>query len=293
MRAISNKREGIDMKRRLIETNIKWLLGRKEAGIAFGVLLFLCLLNFVRNVNEFHGEDVIRMYEPMKLTLLSFNRVNFQADMTFLVMQVYPILVTIPAGFALLEEDLQNRGIYQVSRVGRKNYLMGKVVSAFFVTTFLFSLPFLLEMGLYLISFPKEALGDLSNLAYLSPEYAEQVKRYWLSEIYMKCPMVYHVLGILMFGFVSGLFGAFTVACSEVIRFRFRVLLFLPAFLLINGIGMVGNLLGNTNISVMNYLFLYCDEDLDVWFFGVVLTFVLVFVVGATGYAIRKDRFVR
>lgn len=281
------------MKRRLIGTNIKWLLGRKEAGIAFGVMLFMCLLNFVRNVNEFRGYDVIWMYEPMKLTLLSFNRVNFQADMTLLVMQVYPILVTIPAGFALLEDDLQSRGIYQVSRVGKKNYLVGKVVGTFFVTALLFSLPFLLETGLYLLSFPGEAVGDLSNQAYLSSEYAEQVKKYLMSEIYMKFPVTYHIFGILVFGFVSGIFGAFTVACSEVFRFRFRVLLFLPAFLLINGIGMVGNLLGNANISVMNYLFLYCDEDMNYGFFVGVMAFVLLFILVATRYAIQKDRLIR
>ena len=85
-------------------TQISFLLRRKGALAAFYILLFMVLSNFIGNVLAFQGLDVIQMYHPMKILLLSYNRINYNADMTILLTQLFPILVTCPAGFALAKE---------------------------------------------------------------------------------------------------------------------------------------------------------------------------------------------
>lgn len=44
------------------------------------------------------------MYYPLKLMTLSYNRVNYNTDVTTLLIMLYPILVTLPAGFSYVKE---------------------------------------------------------------------------------------------------------------------------------------------------------------------------------------------
>lgn len=72
-----------------------FLLKQKETIFVFYFLLSMVILNFVTNVLAFHGRDIIQMYQPMKLLLLSYNRVNYNADATLLLIQLYPLLGSI------------------------------------------------------------------------------------------------------------------------------------------------------------------------------------------------------
>lgn len=65
-----------------------YLLRKKNAVIVFYILLAMVLFNFISNVVAFQGRDVLNMYQPMKLLLLSYNRTNYNADMTILLIQV-------------------------------------------------------------------------------------------------------------------------------------------------------------------------------------------------------------
>lgn len=67
-------------------------------------MLFLFLLvgtNYINNVILFKGTDIIEMYHPMKLLLLSFNRGIYSADSIMFFMQLYPLLLAFPAGSIL------------------------------------------------------------------------------------------------------------------------------------------------------------------------------------------------
>lgn len=280
------------MNRRIIWTQIKWILGRKESKLAFFILLELCLFNFVRNMSEFQGLDVKEMYDPLKLLLLSYNRVYFQSDMTLLLMQIYPILVSLPAGFALMDDFNNGKYIYLISRVGKREYIVGKMISSFFATFIVFVIPILIEMGLSMLCFPMTATGDLSNLPYLSREYMEQVRRVFLYDFYLQAPVLYSILGVVCFGVVSGLFGMFTVACSALFCFKYRVLLFLPAFLLLNGMRMAAIMCGSARIDFLRYLFLFVDEKGNPVYYVSVLIGLLLFAGLATRIFVKKDRII-
>lgn len=56
-----------------------FLLKKKEAVGVFYVLFFLVIVNFISNVLCFQGRDIVEMYQPMKLLLLSYNRTYWNA----------------------------------------------------------------------------------------------------------------------------------------------------------------------------------------------------------------------
>ena len=97
-----------------------YLLRKKNAVIVFYILLAMVLFNYISNVVAFQGRDVLNMYQPMKLLLLSYNRTNYNADMTILLIQLYPLLVVCPAGFALAKEYQTGENVYMTARLDRK-----------------------------------------------------------------------------------------------------------------------------------------------------------------------------
>ena len=167
-------------------TQISFLLRRKGALAAFYILLFMVLSNFIGNVLAFQGLDVIQMYHPMKILLLSYNRINYNADMTILLTQLFPILVTCPAGFALAKEYQLGTDVMIVSRLGQRRYRMSKLLAAFVTTFVVFTVPFMLEIFLNCISFPLNAAGDLTNWGYYDSAYRTAVGNYYMWRLFVQ-----------------------------------------------------------------------------------------------------------
>lgn len=176
------------------------LLKRKEAIITFYILLVMVLFNFIKNVLVFQGSDVLAMYHPMKLLFLSYDITNYNASGTLLFIQLYPILVVCPAGFALSKEYQLGVNVYMTGRLGVPSYKLSKMTAAFFTTMLIFTLPFLLEFILNCLSFPLSARGDLLNWKYYDPAYIKCIRNYFMSDFYIKSPFLYALTGILFLG---------------------------------------------------------------------------------------------
>lgn len=100
---------------------------RKIAVIMFFLLFCLVLMNYFNNVMTYRGTDIVDMYHPMKLLTLS----NY-SKYYFYFLQYYPFLVVIPAGFSLFADKRLNQYIFIKSRVGVRNYYIGKKSLQFF-----------------------------------------------------------------------------------------------------------------------------------------------------------------
>lgn len=240
-------------------TQIKFMLKQKGAVFSFYILLLMVLSNFINNVLEFQGMEVIRMYHPMKLLLLSYNRVNYSADATLLLIQLYPLLVICPAGFSLVKEQQSKEEVYIIARLGQRIYKFSKLIASFLTTTIVFVTPFLVEIILNCLSFPLSANGDFMNLGVYNVEYIRAVQNYLMSGLFLKSPYFYAVVGTPVFGIVSGLFGAFTVAFSSIIRVKYRVLLFLPVSVLLNTTLYLSGIFDEATVSFkwFDYLLLF------------------------------------
>lgn len=268
---------------------VRDLLRKKEAMIVFYILLGLVLYNFVENVLDFQGKDVLEMYHPMKLLLLSYNRVNYSADKTLLLIQMYPLLVVCPAGFALAKEYQLGEHVYVSARLGVRQYKWSKIIAAFLTTAIVFTVPFFIEMLLNCVAFPLHAMGDLTNLGCYDRNYLAGVQQYFMSGLYVKNPYVYTVVGILLFGVVSGILGAFTVSVSSLIKVKYNIFLFLPVFILLSLPGMLMTEKSSVSLNWYDYLLLFDDRVKNTAFFIISMFCVIVFVVAASMISSRKD----
>lgn len=267
-------------------TQIKLLVFQWGALLAFGLLLALVLNNFVENVLEFQGTDTIVMYHPAKLLSLSHNKSYYKADTIMLLVQLVPLLICIPAALSLAKEQHTGEAVLMVSRLGARTYLFSKVTAVFVVTVLVFSVPFFMELALNCISFPLTATGDLGNGSVYEPEYIETTKNYLFYPIYRISPYLYTVVGILHFGMVMGLLAAATTTFSALVRVKFRVVLLLPVFLLLQ---LSAYLSKYFSVYWAHYVTLFHGEARDDLVFGVVILALLAFVILGTLWASRKD----
>lgn len=266
-------------------------LNRKGSIFTFLFLLALVLFNFISNVNEFEGRDISRMYQPMKLLLLSYNRVNFNGDMTLLFTQLYPILVVCPAGFILSKECQYGENVFMTARLGQKRYLLSKLLSAFLTTFLVFTVPFLIEIVLNCISFPLEAVGDLSNKHLYSNTYIKGVHNYLFYPLYSLSPYLYAVVGTVFFGIVSGILSMLTVAISSIARAKYNVFLLLPVFMLLHISVMIAEVNTKAPITIRwyDYFLLFNDYTKSpLGFVIVIFTIILISLVLIT-VSYRKD----
>lgn len=270
---------------------VRFLLRKRGTLCVFYILLLMVLANFIGNVMEFQGKDVIQMYQPVKLLLLSYNRVNYNANATLLLVQLYPLLVVCPAGFSLAKEYQSGQEVFMTARLGRQIYRLSKLVSAFLATAIVFSVPFFIEIILNSLSFPWEAAGDFYNRSPYNMDYIQGVHNYFMSGIYLYSPWIYAVLGTFFLGMVSGIFGAFTVAFSSIIKIKYNVFLFLPVFLLLNSTVFLTEAFpaGARSIRWYDYLLMFNDESKNYVFLAVGLLSILLFSVLAVQITGRKD----
>lgn len=268
---------------------VKYLLKRKEAAITFIILFGMVISNFIRNVLEFQGMDVIEMFHPMKLLLLSYNITNYKADLTIMFTQLYPILVVLPAGFALAKEYQLGENVYMSARLGNKVYKSGKIVAAFLTTAIVFVAPLLMEFVLNCISFPLNATGDLSNWPAYDEGYLKLVDNYFMSDLYKMNPYIYAIAGIMLFGLVSGLISAVTVVISFLIKVKYNIFLFLPSLVLLNLSLIITTDNAPFSFRWYDYLLLFSEPEKNNIFFVIVILIILIFVTAGVCVSHRKD----
>lgn len=268
---------------------VKYLLKRKEAAITFIILFGMVISNFIRNVLEFQGMDVIEMFHPMKLLLLSYNITNYKADLTIMFTQLYPILVVLPAGFALAKEYQLGENVYMSARLGNKAYKSGKIIAAFLTTAIVFVSPMLMEFVLNCISFPLNATGDLSNWSAYDEDYLKLVDNYFMSDLYKMNSYIYALAGIILFGLVSGLISAVTVVISSLIKVKYNIFLFLPSLVLLNLSLIITTDNAPFSFRWYDYLLLFSEPEKNNIFFVIVILIILIFVTAGVCVSRRKD----
>ncbi len=277
---------------KVIMRQTKFLLGQREAVLAVLLLMWLVIYNYVGNVLGFQGTDVSQMYQSMKLLCLSYNRVNYNAGTTLLLTMLYPVLVALPAGFSYAKEQQTKEEVFLIARIGKRNYLLGRLWAAFFTTALVFSFPFLLEILMNCLSFPLKAQKDLSNLGLYNSDYAQMVHRYLGEELYMLSPVLYAMAGTLFFGMISGILGMFTAAFSFAISVKYRVLLLLPAFLFLNGTSWLNMVVGTggARTNWYEYLLLFDDSQKNVWYLVIGVGFLLVLTAAFSIAGMKREK---
>lgn len=267
-------------------------LRQRGAAISFCVLLALALWSFTGNVLEFQGTDVIEMYHPACLLTLSAGRAYYNGNYAILLVQIYPVLVVCPAGFLLVSEKHRKEDALLVSRIGAVPYYITTALSAFFVTMFVFTVPFFIELVLNCISFPTDATGIFANDGNKYSEiYKETIQNYLFPDLHSWNCYVYAIVCILLFGVFSGVLGMFTVALSAIWNVSYKVLLFLPVFVLLN-ISVYLSAYVSLPVSTRwyDYVFLFNDRAKQPWLLVAFLLVLCAVSAVCVWYQSRRDQ---
>ena len=274
---------------KIIKHQTLFMLRQNIALMVFYILLAIVFLNFGSNVLTFQGRDIIDMYHPAKMLVLSYDQVYDNMDIMLLLIQLYPILIVCPAGFTLLSEKKRKTDCVLITRIGSIQYYLGKTIVAFFVTMIVFTIPFLIEFGLNCVSFPLAASGDFVDLNCYSTDYIELTNNYMYSTLFHMNSYLYTFVGILFWGITSGIIGMFTVALSGIISFRFKILLFLPVYILLNIPAYMPQITDKLPFVVnwYNYIFLFDDHVKNNVFF---ISFLIILFIISIVCSVIKGR---
>lgn len=274
---------------KIIKHQTLFMLRQNIALMVFYILLAIVFLNFGSNVLTFQGRDIIDMYHPAKMLVLSYDQVYDNMDIMLLLIQLYPILIVCPAGFTLLSEKKRKTDCVLITRIGSIQYYLCKTIAAFFVTMIVFTIPFLIEFGLNCVSFPLAANGDFVDLNCYSTDYIELTNNYMYSTLFHMNSYLYTFVGILFWGITSGIIGMFTVALSGIISFRFKILLFLPVYILLNIPAYMPQITDKLPFVVnwYNYIFLFDDHVKNNVFF---ISFLIILFIISIVCSVIKGR---
>lgn len=272
-------------------TQFSFAIRQKITLATFGLLFVIVGLNFVGNVLTFQGMDITTMYHPMKLLVLSYNRIYHNADNTLLLIQLYPLLVACPAGLLYAKEWQIGLNTLVGSRVGALNYNLSKLAAVFCATAIVFTLPFMIEILLNIVAFPTNAIGDLSNLNTYDPSYLQSIKNYIFCDLYLVSPYLYAVVMTILFGILSGILGMTICAFSMTIHVKFRLLYLLPIYIFLNfTIYILPNIADiGAKLEWYHYYLLFNDERKSVLGFFIVQVILIVYALMSAYYGSRKD----
>lgn len=268
-----------------IRNNCKNMSESWSVLVVFAVMCYAVLNNFVNNVNQYQGRDVIAMYHPMRLLTLTQDTTT-----GILIMQLLPLLVVLPCGFVYMKDRDAGVEVFEISRSGAKIYYVSKLIAVFLVTMSVFIIPLLLEVALNVISFPLEATGDLSNMTIYSQYLIDQIKNYLFFEIYLVSPYLYAVVSILMFGIWTGILATFVVAISFLPFVKARLILFLPLYIISSCLELLQRG-GLTEVETYYgyYFFMYAGENLSRIGYVTVLLLFVVTTIGITWWKCKED----
>lgn len=274
-----------------VKSQIRILMEKKITIFMFLAMIAIVLINYFQNVNAYANTAINFMMNPMRLLLLSADAYE-AGSLKFIFLQFYPFLVILPAGFSYALDKNSKMEIYLKGRLGGKNYFLGKIIAAFIVTFIIFTIPFLIEMGLNCIAFPLNANGNASYEGVYSTSYLASVEGYLFFGAFKISPYLYSLITILIFGFSSGILAVFTMATSIFLS-KYKVLMLLPTYLLLYGLGMLYTILPNTTIhtSYFDYFSMFDISNKNQVIFLTVLILLLVSSILCIMRSARKDTF--
>lgn len=149
----------------------------------------------------------------------------------------------------------------------------------------------MLEILMNILSFPMNAVRDLSNLSIYNADYAAMVHNYIGSTIYIASPSLYAILTTLLFCVVSGILGTLPVAISFAFTVKYRALLILPTFVLLNATTYLNILDGNKGtLNWYNYLLLFDDTPKNITVPIIGVGIIIITILGFYFYGRNKDK---
>lgn len=276
---------------RATKVQTRQLLRQWPALLVFAAFMYLVARNFLHNVRIYKGTEVYDMYQSMHLLLLSYDSLTQGEQLTSTLIQLFPFLVALPAGLSYARDRQVGISNVMIARMGKRTYCMSKLLSVFLTTFVVFTVPFLIEIGLSCISFPLNATDTFSHASYYDEYYLEMIGSYLFPKLYIVSPYFYAVVMTLQFGMIASLFACFVMGFSMLVPLRFRVLYLLPPYIMLSSVVyFFPNRVGASHQFWYYYVLIFnTTHNKHVYIYGAVLCALALFSVFSALWKSRKD----
>ena len=268
---------------------VKNIVSKKAFFISAVLIILMCMGNFVFNISKYNGMVDQLVPHPSALTLLSTG-----SEYVNLVVRLFPFIVIVPASFTYLR-DYNSRAVNLIqARSGSKLYFITLALAIFVMTFLIFIIPLTLELLISLIAFPAYSSTISEYDIYYSAGWLDTVQRLPYKSLLDFSRTLYGFLYIFNFSLAASVF-AVSVAALSTYKIKFSVLLFLPVYLFLFFLGLIGNRFGLI-AHYHNYIFAYDytipDGKRHTLFFYMVLVIVLVLSLLRFKQCQKKDTLV-
>lgn len=269
---------------KVIRQQVKHLLQEKTVLFVYSVLLVFVLANFFDNVKTFHEiKYVTQMYDLTKMQTLSS-----WSSVSYFLMEYFPFLVAIPTAFSYLNDKKSKVKLYIHSRAGERNYWYGKLIAVFVVTFLVFTIPFLIELGMSCLCFDLRSMGDPSG--FQIHQTIMNDNKYLFGDLYIRNRMLYVVVRILMIGVVAGVLAVWNVSLTVLPFFKFKIFALAPIYLLFFILQFVGNSLRLPyTVSYFSILRAFEIEEFNVGIYILFLLFLILVSIVLIEWKIKKE----
>lgn len=239
-----------------LRVQISAISQRKSYQFSFLVVFMLCMYNYLLNLQQFNGFEVTNIPHPT--ALLSYSATSHVAN--YLV-QLFPFLLVIPAAFTYMTDD-KTKSIYlHQIRGGRRNYYASLALAVFIMTFLCFFIPFMLELLLSLIAFPTDSIITDAGEQYYSQAWELRVNNYLYGNILGMSKIAYAVFHAVIYSATAAILALLLTAIST-FRIHFKVMLFLPVYLLLFFTNQAGEQLNTpVNSKYYNYIYAYIPSS--------------------------------
>lgn len=262
-----------------------YLLRCKATTFILFVLLVAVSINFGINLDR--NREILYISE-----MYSFEKMLTLSDWTmvgYFMIQYYPLLIVIPTACAYIVDRNSGISTYIQSRVGKRYYWYGKLISVFVLTLFIFTVPYFIEIILNVICFSMSSNGNPSGLAFW--QTIETEGQFLLSNILLYNKVIYVVIMTVLFGVVSAVFATFNLAITTLPIFKIKLLTYLPIYILFFVISILPKII-NLNFTVNYHFILRMFESTTVKNYLVYLIFLislLIVSIGLIEWKIKKE----
>lgn len=212
----------------LIINQIKSMIKKREVLVTLLIMFAIILYNYFGNVKKYFGYQISDLPSYLEMCVMSDGNLDMMLD----TVSIIPFLAIIPAGFSISKDIRTGRERYWIYRTGRKKFYISKAIATAVVTFLCFFIPLFFETILNVITFSKDAHGNL-QCAIMFDDSFRVIRRYYLFKMYFYHPVIYEIIVSLFFSAVMSVFAIITGAVSCYIN-KYIAFLFLPCYVLIN-----------------------------------------------------------
>lgn len=142
-----------------MKTQLTVLIHKPEFLISFFVMLCVSLAVFCYNCITYFGSDLVDIPSAYSLCISSAYCFPFQSNLPFILI----IIAIIPFADSFLSEKSENTHLLFITKRGYRSYYFSKLTAVMVSVMVVIFVPFLLNIVLTYLVFPKYGLCDVTN----------------------------------------------------------------------------------------------------------------------------------